>query len=148
MITRQHRLRAPTEENAIYSLALKYFDAPESIKKDAKRLIGSTDEFWSHTIDDVTKQLEDFYADAFGGVYNNPEELFAAIEDAVNDIIQNMKGYYSNSLNHEPGYKPQKFEFHEPVEIPRSVIKKEFAVVPDFTKALSRITRARLFKGV
>jgi hypothetical protein len=122
--------------SAIYSLALKYFDASASIKNDAKRLMSSTDEFFSHSIDDVTDQLDGFYTDAFEGIYNDPEELFATIEDAVNDVIQNMKGYYSNSQNHAPGYKPQKFEFHEPVEIPRNVIKKEFAVVPDFTRMM------------
>jgi hypothetical protein len=122
--------------SAIYSLALKYFKAPEQIKNDAKRLMSSTVEFFSDSIDDVTDQLDGFYTDAFEGIYNDPEELFSTIEDAVNDVIENMKGYYSDSQNHAPGYKPQKFEFHEPVEIPRNVIKKEFAAVPDFTRMM------------
>jgi hypothetical protein len=122
--------------SAIYSLALKYFKAPEQIKSNVKRLISSTDEFFSDSIDDVTDKLDEFYTDAFEGIYNDPEELFDTIEDAVNDVIEIMNGYYSNSQNHAPGYKPQKFEFHEHVEIPRNVIKKEFATVPDFTRMM------------
>lgn len=122
--------------DVLYSLALKYFKAPAAVKQDAQYLARSTDQFWSESFDDVTRQLQRFYDDAFAGVYND-YDFHGAVDNAVSDAVENMREFYSNRMNHPPGYQPPKFQDdNTPLEIPVSVIQKAFATIPNFAEAV------------
>ena len=130
--------------STVSALALKYFKAPATVKQDAQRLVRSTDEFWSSSFDDVTKELQGFYDDVSAGVYCDMYDFFSAVDDAVNDVVEGMRGFYSNRMNHAPGFVPPKFQDDdEPLEIPGNVIKKEFAMFPNFADALKANAVAR-----
>lgn len=123
--------------STVYAIALKYFKAPAAVKQDAQYLARSTDQFWSESFDDVTRQLQRFYNNAFAGVYNDYYDFYGAVDNAVNDAVENMREYYSNRMNHPPGYQPPKFQDdNTPLEIPGNVIQKEFATFPNFAEAV------------
>lgn len=64
-------------------------------------------------------------------------DFYGAVDDAVNDVVENMRGFYSNRMNHEPGYQPPKFQDdNEPLEIPGAEIDKAFAAFPGYTQAV------------
>lgn len=130
--------------DVLYSLALKYFKAPAAVKQDAARLIKQTDQFWSESFDNVTRELQNFYDDAFGGVHSDMHEFFGMVDDAVSDSVESMRQFYSNRMNHPPGYQPTKFQDDdEPLEIPGSVIQKAFATFPNFAEAVKANAAAR-----
>ena len=121
--------------DVLYALALQYFKAPAAIKQDAKRLARSTDEFWSSSFDDVTKELQGFYDDVSAGVDVDIQDFFESVDNAVEDSIAAMRGYYSNRMNHAPGFVPPKFQDdNEPIEVPGSAIEKAFASIAGFTE--------------
>lgn len=100
---------------------------------------GQNDRFWSSAIDEVTRSLERF-------VSNPNEKTLARFEDeasiAIDEVAENIVGYYSNRWNHEPGFKPPKISYNgDTVSITK--VRAAFNAIPAFATAFKEMTATR-----
>lgn len=85
--------------NMIINLAIKSIKGwPTQLKARAK-FDATSDAFWTPSIDEATKELEEQINDSSKMDYNAPMQAFLV---AVEDVAEKIISYYENSLNFGP----------------------------------------------
>lgn len=90
----------------LYMHVLKALKWKGELYFDALDLIDNTDQFWTHQFDEV-------YTEARKPSKGRKGFLEEEVYYCLDEIVANMTDYYSNAMNHHPGYKPGvKFNDH------------------------------------
>lgn len=123
----------------IYALAQKLIKTDANTKASIAALLRDTDQFWVSELDDVTRELEKLPK------RTGLEQFYDAVDAAVDAVLHSMVEYYTDSANHEPGYKVPKISKPEHVQVPVGVIDKAFSkfqVLADKVKSEKDATKA------
>jgi hypothetical protein len=117
---------------AIYRVAIASVKLPADVKADAQFTAKETDRFFSSQNDEVLSQLEKF-ADGRGNYQDDVLEAFyRALEDVGNEIIE----YYSNKMNHAPGYQAPKIAAFDAEKVPSSRVIAELKKFPHWEEGV------------